>query len=194
MLWRLGYATISFAPVAGIFSERGINADESGAALTGEALRAKTGSRMENGNCPNCGYDLREHFQRGSDPVVCSECGESIRVQDCAIPKTFVWRIPILCVLIPQGLAGSSIFGLRGDFTALVPLFVLAGGVLGVLAASIIGAARAWCRIGQRASRGKRIGWMMAALFENGVAAGVTAFVLMFPISALVLIWRDLSR
>ncbi|MBX3388706.1 MAG: hypothetical protein KF691_04550 [Phycisphaeraceae bacterium] len=144
--------------------------------------------------CPHCGYDLREQFKRDGDPVVCPECGKSVRSEDCLIPKVFFWRVPVLCVAIPQTLAMSTMFGLRGEYAAGIPLFVFGAGVIGVVAASITGAARTWNRIGERVPRGRRIAWTTAAVLENGFAAGVTAFALMFPFMVIALIWREATK
>lgn len=149
---------------------------------------------MDERACPHCGYDLREQFRRDVKSIVCPECGNSVRAQDCLIPKVFFWRVPILCVAIPQTIAMSTMFGLRGDFAVGIPLFVFGAGVIGVIAASITGAARTWNRIGERIPRDRRIAWTTAAVFENGVAAGVTAFVLMFLFMVIALIWGEATK
>lgn len=151
-------------------------------------------SSMNERVCPNCGYDLREQFRRDRDSVVCPECGKSVRVQDCLIPQIFSWKVPILCVALPQVLAAFTMLGLRGENAPGVPLLVFGAGCAGTIAASVTGAVRTWRRVGERLPRGRRIGWTIAAVFENGFVAGVTAFILMFPIMVLALIWRDTTK
>jgi hypothetical protein len=83
---------------------------------------------------------------------------------------------------------------IRRELAASIPFFAFAAGALGTAFAGLCGGVRAWRAIGGRLQTSRRAGWVIATILESVMLAGVTVFMLMFPIMALAAIWQDFTH